>query len=242
MFSYRRALSLPRWQRKGLFLGDHGLLWQTPWTAEVKDGRVVMAREIPELQIHFERTCVLDGEQSLELAYRITNAADEPLKYVYSAHPILAAGPDTRVMLPDEMDRAYVIFVANVDGVEPQNWIDWPPGVPNLQPPYTATRKSCLKVVSPQLANGVAFVQHQDRGEGLQLEFDAAELPHLGVLIQQGYDADDNGAFQGEVLLALEPTTGIGDDLPTCASTQTLAELGPGQSKSFSIRLTLVGL
>lgn len=231
----------PDGRRRGTPMGDHGYLWQGPWRAEIDGHRLHMSKEVPQFQCRFERTCTLDSTRSLSLDYAITNYGDQRLKYIYSAHPLLAAAGDTRLILPDEIDKMFVFFTANVPGFCERTWTDWPPPErAGLGPPLSGSRQSCVKLYSAKLTTGRAAVHHVDRGQALQLEFDVAQLPYLGVLIQQGYDPEENGAFKGELFIALEPTTGIGDDLPTCQTTGTVAEILPGESMSFSTRLTLL--
>jgi len=111
----------------------------------------------------------------------------------------------------------------------------------NLGPPFSPDRHSVIKLYTPKLEEGRAraAICHASLGQALQFEFDPIQLPHLGVLYVQGYDPA-NGPFQDEVFFGLEPTTGVGDDLPTCHRTGTVAELAPGESKEFWIRLRLL--
>ena len=67
----------------------------------------------------------------------------------------------------------------------------------------------------------------------------ADALPYLGLLVQQGYDSLGDGHFGGECLLAFEPTTGIGDDIPTCIRTNTQVVLPAGSDWSFWIRISV---
>ena len=231
----------PGGKRKGAPLGDHGYLWQRPWEAQIEHDCVKMFQEVPQFQSRFQRTCRLESARSLRLDYAIANYGDEPLKYLYSAHPLLAAGGDTRLVLPDEITRMFVFFTAKIPGFSERTWIDWPPPAgAGLQLPFSGKRGSCVKLYSPGLKTGRAAIHHSDVGQSLQVEFDTAQLPYLGVLIQQGYDTEEKGAFRNEVFLALEPTTGIGDDLPTCETTGTVAEILPGESVRFWIRLELL--
>ena len=235
------ACDYPDGKKQGLALRDHGYLWHRPWTARIENDRVVMQCDIPELDCRFERVCWLETSRSFRLDYRITNNDDEPLKYVYSAHPLLAANEDTQLVLPQEMDQAFVFFVANMPGMSPGTWIDWREDtIPSLQSPFTAERQACLKVYSPRLTSVRAAVIHSDHKEGLQFDVDADQLPYLGVLYQQGYDSDPEGVFSREVFLALEPTSGVGDDLPPCQTPGPLCQLQPNETKEFTIRLTLI--
>lgn len=231
----------PDGPRQGLDLGDHGLLWQQPWESEICDGQVTMRCTVPRLRCDFKRTCQIDSGAVLTLDYQITNHDQQPLKFIYSAHPLLAAGRDTHFVLSDDVNDVYVYYVANATGIPQNSWITWPPSQEeNFLAPYSTNRHSCLKAYSRPLGTGRAAVRHADHGERLQFDFDPAELPHLGILISQGFDEDPAGDFAGELILALEPTTGIGDDLLTCEQTGTTAQLAPHQTKSFRIQLSLV--
>ncbi|RKY06834.1 MAG: hypothetical protein DRP56_06715, partial [Planctomycetota bacterium] len=80
---------------------DHGLLWQRAWDAEVRGDRVVMSKDIPQLKCCFERSCQLQGPNSLMLKYKISNKGDRSLPYIYSAHPLLSVNEQTVLELPD---------------------------------------------------------------------------------------------------------------------------------------------
>ena len=234
------ACPYPDGERSGLALRDHGYLWGRVWQYAIQDERLGMSCEIPELGCRFERTCWVRSAATLSFDYRITNHGSQPLKYIYSAHPMLAAHEDSVLRLPRDFDRAYVFFAAGHSCVKQHTWIEWPPSVDeNLSPPFRGSREACLKIYSPRLAEGRADIYHQDHGEGLRFDFDTNKLPHLGVLYQQGFDEDPESPFRGELFLGLEPTTGVGDDLQTCQKTGTVAELPAGRTKEFSIQLTL---
>jgi galactose mutarotase-like enzyme len=231
----------PAGKREGSPMGDHGHLWQRPWVAQIANGCVQMSQTVPQFQSRFQRTCRLDSVQSLRLDYAISNDGDEPLAYLYSAHPLLAAGSDARLILPREITKMFAFFVANVPGLFERTWIDWPPSSgAGLDGPFSGRPGSCVKLYSPALKVGRAAIHHADVGQSLQVEFDVGRLPYLGLLIQQGYATEETPESQREVFLALEPTTGIGDDLPTCETTGTVAQIPPGESVRFWIRLELL--
>lgn len=233
----------PDGKRKGMHMGDHGYLWQGPWEARIDNDRVIMSKDISEFQCRFERTCYLDSACSLRLDSTLTNYGDEPLKYIYSAHPLLAGGEDARLVLPKEVDKMFVFWVGNVPGLSDNTWIKWPPSdKANLQPPYSVKRESAVKLFCPMLENNRVAIHRMDVGKALQFEFDTTTLKYLGVYIQQGYNPDKKGHSKGEILLALEPTSGIGDDLSTCESTGTLQKILPGKPVRFWIKLTVVDL
>ncbi len=207
---------------------DHGLLWQTGWQAQERDGRLDMSCELPSLGCTFHRKCSLEAENVVLLEYRIVNTGSNRVPYVYSAHPLLAADEHTRVHLPQEMRRAFNYVAADNFGVLKASWFDLPwKNDADIEGPYSLSRHTS------------ASVEHPNSGDRLVISFDTAALPYLGFLASQGHDTLGDGHFTGEFLLAIEPTTGIGDDLATCARQNTLAALGPGESQAFWIRLAV---
>lgn len=231
----------PEGRRKGLEMGDHGRLWQEPWTAHVDGDVIIMSKDVPQFECSFERRCRLDNEDSIRLDYTIHNYGEESVKYIYSAHPLLYADEHTRLELPKEFTKAFVYIVRNAPGVTEKTWLDRPPvDGPGLCPPYDADRHSVIKMFSNRLSEGRAAVCHLDTKESMIISFDTRTLPYLGVLISQGFDAiADSGFFYQESFLALEPTTGVGDDIHTCESTSSTAEIPAGKKAKFWIGLGL---
>ncbi|MHB9037258.1 MAG: aldose epimerase family protein [Armatimonadota bacterium] len=230
----------PDGDRQGMEMGDHGWLWQSGWEAKIEGDRVMMSKDVPQFDCRFERSCCLDGRNSLRLEYVLKNHGDKPLKFIYSAHPLLYARPDTRLELPKEMEKAYIAINRNVPGLVDNSWASWPPSdETTLNGDLDPARCSMVKMFSPKLSSGKAAIRHGDVDESLEFEFDTGALPYLGVLYSQGFDFQPDGHFRNELFLGLEPTTGIGDDLPTCDLTNTVQILMPGQELRFWITLSL---
>jgi hypothetical protein len=232
--------SYPEGSRKGRPLGDHGLLWSGPWESRIEEDRVVMIRDLPELECLFQRSCRLENPTTLRLNYIVNNYGDEPLKFIYAGHILPAAGPDSQLVLPPEMNRVYLYGVLNIPGLEKNTWREWPPPAETgLTGRMSGERDSAIKFFSDKLTAGRAAIYHHDRREGLRIEYDASALPYLGVMIAQGYDLHGDGLFKGVILPGLEPTNAVGDDLPTAQATGTLRQLDPGNLLNFWIRLSL---
>lgn len=230
----------PDGKRAGMELGDHGMLWQDGWESRIDGGSLVLSKDLPGLGCRFERRCYLQSAESLSLDYSVTNYGNDPLKFVYSAHPLLAARRDTRLELPGKVSEAFVGVALNVPGVRDRTWIDWPPAVETgLMGPLDAGRRSVTKLFTSRLATPWAQVRHGDSDEALRFEWSADRLPYLGFLYQQGFSNDPDGHFRNELILALEPTSGIGDDLPTCEFTGTVSVIDAGQEMTFRITLSL---
>ncbi|MBI2843665.1 MAG: hypothetical protein HYX78_09725 [Armatimonadetes bacterium] len=229
----------PDGSRHGMDMGDHGWLWQEPWQAAIDGDKVVMSKSVQQFDCLFQRVAHQESNNKLRLDYTIRNDGVEPFKYIYSAHPLLYGGEHTRLELPEEMKEAFVYVSINVPGLADKTWIKWPqPHATTLNGPYSGDRESVVKLFSNRLSNGRAAVCHTDVGESIRIEFDISAVPYLGVLISQGYYGTHTG-LKRSVFLGLEPTNGVGDDLPTCASTKTLQQIEPGQELTFWILLAM---
>jgi len=219
---------------------DHGSLWQGRWEVRDDGDALDMSCEACDANCAFLRRCSFLAEDTLRLEYRIRNLGSAAVPFVYSAHPLLAANEHTRVVLPGEMTRAFCYVSAPSSGLSDGQWFDLPCAVQrDLVGPLSLDRRTFAKLFSDRLHEGRAAVEYPDSGERLVFTFETASLPHLGLLAAQGYDSLGDGHFAGEFLLALEPTTGIGDDLPTCQATGTLQLLDPGSELSFCICITV---
>ena len=219
---------------------DHGSLWQQSWEVREEGSTLEMTGEASDVNCTFSRRCSFPAEDTLRLDYRIRSFGRAPVPFVYSAHPLLAANEHTRVVLPPEMTRAFCYVSAPNSGLSDGAWFGLPCTVQqDLVGPFSLCRRTFVKLFSDHLQEGRAAVEYPDRGERLVFTFDTAALPHLGLLAAQGHDSLGDGHFAGEYLLALEPTTGIGDDLPTCQTTGGLRTLAPGAEFAFWICLSL---
>jgi hypothetical protein len=219
---------------------DHGLLWQDAWEVRETGGALEMACDVATLGCSFARRCAFEADDTLRLDYRIVNRGDRPIPFVYSAHPLLAADATTRVVFAAGMTRAFNYLAADNFGLANGAWFDLPgPNPADLTGPYRPERRTFIKLFSDRLTEGRCAVEYPDRGERLVMTFDVQALPHVGFLAQQGYDGLGDGHFANEVLLAFEPTTGIGDDIPTSVLTGTSRVLPPGAEFAFWIRVTI---
>jgi galactose mutarotase-like enzyme len=232
------ACQYPRGPWRSLHLGDHGLLWRRPWKLTRNDNSITAAIELTSIPIRFERVCRLAAPGEVVLDYTIENRGTEPFEYLYSHHLLLAADRRTRIIYPAEMDSAYATVVQYLDGVEKGDWLDWPPpAYLDISEPFDPERGSLIKLFSSEITTGNFSVSHASYAESLHVNFDAARLPYLGVLIAQGYNP--LGRDRKGLIIGVEPTTGAGDNLSDCRESNTSRELKPGSPLQFQIKYSL---
>jgi hypothetical protein len=223
---------------RGIALGDHGLLWNTPWSTDLTEQMLIAGVSLEALPIRFERTAQLVGPGTLLLEYTIANFGQAPFEYLYAAHLMLQSYPITQIVYPPEMSRAYVSVVIDNPVVREQSWVDWPPHESTLlNEPFRAERSTLAKVFSPKLREGITCVSHGDGQEQLTIEFGTDELPYLGVLLAQGFAP--LGKDGKSTLLALEPTSSIADDLGQARENGTNRRIPAGEKIRLWIRLSL---
>ena len=230
----------PQGRLRGRPMGDHGLLWQTPWETSFESGRLVMSRDLPAFECSFEKQMYFDADTSLRIDYRIRNYGEDPLMYIYAAHILLSAGEKSELLLPPKIDAAYIYGARNLPELPENTWVGWPPtpesGLVGVMNP---DRDSVVKLFTSKLDCGRCAIRHHDIGESLCIEFDTQQLPYLGVMISQGYDVHQDGIFEGSLMPALEPTNAVGDDLDACKATGTVREIQPGRGIEFYVRLSI---
>ena len=225
---------------KGLELGDHGLLWQKEWNTKVDLNKVITCCDIPELQCHFERVCRFETPSCLRLDYTILNFGQNQMPFIYSAHSFLNATKTCCLELPKRMRDVYIYVASENSGFKSNTWIK------NkvlkeivCKKNLSAKKESFVKFFSDKLRTNSAGLHNLKTGKTLTVEFDHDHLPHLGVLVNEGYDGLGDGDFKGKLLVALEPTTSIGDDIQTAEKTQTLKTIPAGESVKFWIKIDI---
>ena len=102
----------------GKQLPDHGEAWTLPWQ-EIGSSEAEIALELSgqALPYRLRRTLSVDRD-TLALAYTLENEGDEPLAYLWAAHPQFACDPGATIILPDD--------VTEVVNVLP---LEWGPGI-----------------------------------------------------------------------------------------------------------------
>ena len=229
----------PEGALKGVPLGDHGLLWDHPWTAELRDDCLIASCELPQLNCRFERSSWMDTATSFYSEYTISNHGPEPLKYLYAGHALMRGTPDTFFDWPDGVKEIYYSYLDKRPGLKLFGTALWPESEAEAVPkPMDASSKRVTKFFTDKLKKGWSRICYPNTGDALKIEFDTASLPYLAVLVQEGCDAAVSEYFQNELLLALEPSSGQGDDLAMCESTNSLSEIPSGSAVRFWIRYT----
>jgi len=215
----------------GRDLPDHGALWYADWEVEEFDesnGRLTTAVTLTTRPLRFRRTLQLDGE-TVRLRYEVTNTADQPVRAIWSLHPLLRLRDGDRI-------EGIAAGPARIDGVR---------GIPGLAADQSTTWPRPIAGVDcetldlgPNPACLKQFVRHPGRPVhlvgrgGERLAFTALppdRLPHLGLWITRG-------GWQGYHHAAIEPTNAPCDRLDQVGH-EPAVEWPAGSTRQFEVAL-----
>lgn len=225
---------------KNLPVPDHGEVWAMQWSAAFgPDGKsvksVVRSERFPYV---LSRTVTLKNNEIL-FEYEAENTADEPFKFIWTPHCLLACSPATRLLIPGNLTEVMTVehstrrlgpwgtrhnYPMTVDVT----------GLPfDLAATEPVSAQNCEKFyfTSPNTA-GWCGVEHTDTGEQLIYEYPADKVPYLGVWKTQG-------GYRGDYNIALEPCTGVYDDLYMADKIRRAAVIPPHGKYTWTLKMTV---
>jgi hypothetical protein len=225
----------PGWP--GDAIGDHGDLWWRPWVVvESADDHLVLQADFADYPLTLVRSIqVFTDAPMVRLEYEIQNKSDRPLPYLYSAHPLFAldetmfveisAGQVVlnafgKVLAPEA--RSHWPWVRTTAGLEPMDQIE-PEGVVDN---YKVFVKS----------TGMVTLRRSATGESLQLLFDSAALPWVGLCVNR-WGWPHQGALDRWV--AIEPSTAPTDFLSRAIEAGWSRVLAPGDAHRWTLDMVL---
>ncbi|MGQ0507926.1 MAG: hypothetical protein ACT4TC_21700 [Myxococcaceae bacterium] len=230
-----------------VMLPDHGELWRVPWEG---DGWQLQAQSSLGL---FDRRLTIE-RAVLRIDYALK--ASRSGRYLWSAHPLLAASTGSTVELPPEVTSLCVEWSSvsaeaqtvtlpgsdRVDGRDgtmpglgsrPANGaygtMEWPG-------PYRVdgTLGTAFKLFTDKLAERWCAYHDARTGHSLRYTFD---VPYLGVWISQNGWPTSRAAKHFTV--ALEPCSGRPDSLAVAAAQGTCPSIAAGEVHRWTIEIAL---
>ena len=217
---------------------DHGELWSRAWEVEQTEDALMARIDGQVWPYTFSRRASLQGD-SLCLDYTVENRAAAPFRHLWSAHPLLQVTPGMKLLLPQGLREVVVNGRTNLANGNQGDLRHWPEVTPGLDcstvPPVTCGK--AMKVFAPWVSEGWCGVMDPVSGEALTFHWNPAEVPHLGLwLCYGGWPTDGRTPH---LTVALEPCTGMPDRLDDAAERNSCAVLGPGERKTWNLRLQL---
>lgn len=178
----------------GRELPDHGELWSQPAVLELTTGaaghRAHVTWQGEALPYRFERSLVVTPEGTVRCEYAVTNTGDFRIPFVWSAHPLVPLGRDTRLELPDGA-RVRVFSEHGIDlgGANAEH--RWPKArcggqLLDLSMPARAWKKPFACMLYVDLPPGAQQLRVVEGGQQLTAHVDGSVVTHVGLWINNG--------------------------------------------------------
>lgn len=231
---------------------DHGDVvgqsWQVLDASVTADGAAICDMTVSgrALQYEFRRIITLGNDNShLDVSYSLTNGEAFALPWYWSMHALLPAQPDLQIELPRHQDFRVDHSTHGGNGVAAPDH-SWPylpvrDGTAiNLSRCFdedAAPGRFASKVFVRSPDSGLVSVLAADTGERLAIRYDPADLPWLGLWL-------NNGGWSGcnsdpYVNLGIEPTTAAFDSLAEAVAADSISWLPSGETRSWALAVEL---
>lgn len=224
----------------GLSLPDHGELWSQPATFSLEtrpEGMyAVTGWQGRRMPYRFVRGVFVAKSGSVEMHYAATNDGETRLPFVWSAQALLPLTATTRLVLPDGT-RARLWAQDGVELGGPGAYLRWPRAVMGgklvdlTRPDAVARSYSCKIFFDP----GAGRAAVEDDGARLEVTFDTAQVPHMGLSInKRGWSPFRR--LRPARTIALAPSIGSPDSLTEALGAWSdAAWLDPGEKREWRL-------
>lgn len=228
----------PAFPWKGIEIPDHGELWTARWRAEVTDSGVDMSVSGVRFPYVFERSLSLD-ENGFTLDYHVVNNTAMSFPYVWSAHPLLAATPSTRVLIPAETMTVEVSMTGRLgERLAQHTWpvtVDTSGNVVNLDVMGPRDLGEAEKLYSNMVTDGWAALFDGASEQWLAFLFDPDDVPFVGFWANRSGWPEDRPSFD----IALEPCSGFPDRLDIATTHGAATFIPPSGERRWQVRVRI---
>jgi len=224
---------------------DHGDLWRHRWRVESKsEDSVLLSTQCFSRPLSFRRRIQVQGSNVL-FEYLIGNLAQSQVPFLYACHPLLAVEPGDRLILPREINRAYLRYSRGGRVDQAGESISWPLAASAdkaVALDYVGEKSdgTAEMLYTGRLTRGICALYRARRDQALVMHFDPAMLPYLGLWLCNGGWPDD-AARKRQYAVAMEPTVAPYGSLAEAMDSGEAPMLMPGESFAFSIRMEVLG-
>ncbi len=228
---------------------DHGEFWRLACdVSSSNDTELHLTATGSVLPLRFERKLRLVKDsgrhqpEALHIEYRLENIGQDVIAYAWSAHPLFAVDPGDCVQLPGEVTTVKVEGSAghrlgSAGSVHPWPFVQLASGELaslDLVGHESDNVGDKLYAAAP-LSDGWCAIERKSAGLRVQVEFDPALTPWLGLWLCYGGWPENRPLRQ--YCVALEPCTSPVDSLSTAMVSGHARTLAPSQCDFWWMRI-----
>lgn len=226
----------------GRELPDHGELWSRGWTIdETSDKYIALSLDSNIFPCRFRRSVALENDAALLLKYALINDGDEDVFYLWAAHALFEATPDTRIELPAHVTTLYNALEMEPWGVagtiyefpaaqtgDGRQWMldrVIADGAPGFRKFY----------VQPDTHIGSARIRRDASGAQVTMTWDDKQIPYFGLWL-------DEGVFTSKPTIGLEPSSAFYDRLTHAHAQGRLSVVKAQHTVEWWVRVQLADI
>lgn len=224
-------------------LPDHGELWSQNWEVTgVSENAVTLQVQGMAFPYVLQRTLRLIGEASFVLEYILTNHGVVAFPFIWAAHPLFRAFPNSILDFSDVVNRVVVASHYTHELGSPGQDINYPiattPDGQHVdlgrvgQVAYRRSRK--LYIPSHQQIHAVSL-SHPTCGTAMRLSWTGDVLRYFGLWL-------DERTHSVDYVIAPEPCTGFFDDLSMADDNGSAPVIQPHTTMSWSLRFDIFSI
>ncbi|ANS74336.1 hypothetical protein AWM70_06855 [Paenibacillus yonginensis] len=222
-------------------LPDHGEVWSIPWQAKVDAEGQRLHCEIRGVRLPYllSKTYVFPAPDRLRIGYAVKNLSPAPMVFLWAAHPLFRIEEGMEIRVPQGLNEIVVSYTADNRLGRTGEVRGWPQPLadrPDIRLDRTGTPEQGTAekyYFAGPLPSGRAGIYDPAKGDGLELVFPVDKVPYLSVWA-------NDGGFEGQYHLALEPATGFLDDLSYARKHGQAAEVGPDRVYEWFLEVSWI--
>lgn len=220
---------------------DHGQLWSKSWQYSItEDDTFIRTAKGINWNYAFSKKVHLE-ENKFIIEYLVQNNEDEPLPYIWAAHPLLNVAPGDEIYLTDEIQNVLLYWSNDPTLGAKGKELEWPliDGKNDYSIiPHREFGKA-VKLFSGKLNESVWATLHKPKNkESFLITFDSSEIPFLGIWLC--YGGWPESIKDKHFTIALEPTNVPGDCLADAIKENKCGVLLPQQISEWRVEFSIV--
>ncbi|WP_243387494.1 DUF5107 domain-containing protein [Bacillus kexueae] len=226
----------------GEVVPDHGEVWAMPWDARLDGETLHLTVQSERFPYILHKTIRLNGE-SLEISYRAINRGNQPFSFIWTPHALLNLNEHSEIDVPAHLNEIMSVEHSTVHLGEWGTRHSYPMTVSlqtnesiDLSKMMGSKNNTCEKFYfTEKLREGWCKAIQRDISRQLTYEFPVEQVPYLGVWKTQG-------GYRGDYNFALEPCTGVYDDVYVAEKIRKVSQIPANESVEWFFNMKVEDL
>lgn len=236
------ACPYPDGLNKNKLVPDHGEVWAMPWNFKIEENTIKLWVESKNFSYILEKQIKLEGN-CVNFTYTLKNLSkNDNFKFIWTPHALLNGNESTKIVIPKYLDTIISVEHSSqhlgswgsihsyplTKSLKTNKLID-------LSRLEDKSANNCEKFyfLNKLKENDYCGVDYTDTKEKLLYKYDVDKVPYLGVW-------KTHGAYRGDYNFALEPCTGVYDDLYLASKIKKVPIIEAGASYNWDFTMEII--